>query len=145
MSRANSKLRSLSEHLIACESRGNRSSGRQTRAAFLVCDKLRPHLATLLGNAGFRALLSRALALAAAEVHGLRAMHIKADGTWEGSDDLAQSDLEAVAEGGVVLISQLLGLLVAFIGESLTLQLLREAWPKLSVDHSNFGDGDKQK
>ena len=37
-------------------------------AVFLVCEKLRPHLAMLMGNAGFRALLSRALALAKAEV-----------------------------------------------------------------------------
>jgi hypothetical protein len=40
----------------------------------------------------------------------------------------AQSSEESF-EGGVVLLTQLLGLLAAFIGESLTFQLMREIWP----------------
>ena len=46
-------------------------------------------------------------------------------------------------EGGVVLIAQLLGLLVAFIGESLTVRLAREAWPKLPLNGLESGNGDK--
>jgi hypothetical protein len=43
----------------------------------------------------------------------------------------------------VVLVAQLLGLLVTFIGEDLTLGLVREIWPKLSLDKSGFGKGSK--
>ncbi len=137
-------MRGLSQCLIAYETRENKSSETKTPAACLVGEKLRPHLATLMGNVGFRALLSRALALANAEVPWLRAVHVKADGSLEGLDELgAQVDPDEIFEGCVVLLAQLLGLLVAFIGEDLTLRLGREVWPKLSFDNFDFGKGDK--
>ena len=97
-----------------------------------------------MGNAGFRALLSRALALANAEVPWLRAVQVKADGSLEGLEELhAQLDPDEIFEGRVVLLAQLLGLLVAFIGENLTLRLVREVWPKLSLNDLDFGKGGK--
>ena len=82
-----------------------------------------------MGEGGFRALLARALALAAAEVPWLRAVQVKADGTLAGWEELpAQLDPDEYLEGRVVLLAQLLGLLVAFIGEKLTLRLMREVW-----------------
>jgi hypothetical protein len=135
MNRATPKMQDLAERLVAYEASENSSSGTKTPTAFLVGAKLRPHLAALMGNVGFRALLSRSLALANAEVPWLRAVHVKADGSIEGLDELeAQVDPDEILEGGVVLLAQLLGLLVAFIGEDLTLRLVREIWPKLSLD-----------
>jgi hypothetical protein len=128
-------MRDLAERLVAYETKANKSSKTKTLAAFLVGEKLRPDLAALMGSVGFRALLSRALALANAEVPWLRAVHVKADGSFEGLDELeAQVDPEEIFEGGIVLLAQLLGLLVAFIGEDLTLRLVREVWSKLSLD-----------
>jgi len=144
MSRATPKTRYLAERLIAYEMSGNKSSETKTSAAFFVVEKLRPQLVALLGNVGFSALLSRALALANAEVPWLRAVHVKSDGSLEGLAELeSQVDLEEIVEGSVVLFAQLLGLLVAFIGEDLTLRLVREVWPKLSVNNLDFGKGDK--
>src|SRR5471032_615355 len=144
MRRATPKMRDFAERLIAYETTGNKSSRAKTPAAFFVSEKLRPHLAALTGNIGFRALLSRALALANAEVPWLRAAHVKADGSFEGLDELgAQVNPDEVFEGRVVLLAQLLGLLVAFIGEDLTLRLVREVWPKLSPNSLDFGKGDK--
>ncbi len=40
-------------------------------------------------------------------------------------------DRAALLDAGVILVAQLIGLLVAFIGEKLTLQLLLDIWPKL--------------
>jgi hypothetical protein len=137
-------MRNFADRLIAYETGGNNSSETKTPAACLVSEKLRPHLATLMGNVGFRALLSRALALANAEVPWLRAVHVKADGSFEGLDELrAQVDPDEIVEGCVVLLAQLLGLLVAFIGEDLTLRLVREVWPKLSLNDLDLGTGDK--
>ena len=128
-------MRDLAERLVAYETRGNDSSETKTPAAFFLIDKLRPQLATVMGNAGFRALLSRALALANAEIPWLRAVHVKADGSLEGLHELGERvDPDEIYEGRVVLLAQLLGLLVAFIGEELTLRLVREVWPKLSLD-----------
>jgi len=41
----------------------------------------------------------------------------------------------------VLLVAQLLGLLVAFIGENLTLRLMRDVWPKLSLEDLKFTQG----
>jgi hypothetical protein len=103
--------------------------------AFSACDKLRTHLATLMGFTGSRALLARALALGNAEVPWLSTVSVKADGSLDGFESpQAQVAPAEIAKGRVVLLAQLLGLLVAFIGEDLTLRLLREVWPKLSVN-----------
>ena len=126
-------------------------SGRQTDPsetdtppAFYVCEKLRAHLATLMGTAGFRELLSCALPRANAEVPWLRAVQVKADGSLEGLEELhAPRNPDELSEGGVVLVAQLLGLLAAFIGETLTLRLVREVWPEVPLDDLDFGKGSK--
>ncbi len=133
-------MRDFAERLIAYETKGNKSSKTKTLAACLASEKLRPNLATLMGNIGFSALLSRALALAILEVPLLRAVHVKTDGTFEGFEELgAQVDPDEIFEGCVILLAQLLGLLVAFIGEDLTLRLVRDVWPKLSLNNLDFG------
>jgi hypothetical protein len=137
-------MRDFAQRVMSYDAAGKKSSGRQTESAFPACDKLRPHLATLMGNAGFRALLSRALALASAEVPSLRVVHVKSDGSLEGLDQLGpQADPEENKEARVVLLAQLLGLLTAFIGENLTVRLVCEVWPKLRLNDLDFGKGTK--
>ena len=138
-------MRDFAERLIAYETRGNNPSETETSGPFLVGEKLRPQLAALMGNVGFRALISRALALSNAEIPWLRAVHVKADGSFEGLDELgAQVGPDEIFEGGVVLLAQLLGLLVTFIGELLTLRLVRDVWPKLSLNEVDLGTRDKK-
>jgi hypothetical protein len=133
MSQATAQMRAFAARLIAHENSGTKLSGAPTTAAFPVVERLRPRLATLMGSAGFHALLSRALARAEAEVPSLRAVRINADGSLEGLSELElQVGPQEYAEARVVLLAQLLGLLEAFIGEGLTLRLAREVWPKLT-------------
>lgn len=139
------KIRDFAERIIAYETNINKSSETKTPAVCLVVDNLRPHLSTLMGNVGFHALLSRALTLANAEVSWLGAVHVKADGSFQGWDELeAQVDQDKIFYGCVVLFTQLLVLLVAFIGENLTLRLVHEAWPKLPLNDMDFGKGLKK-
>jgi len=88
-------------------------------------EKLSPHLGALMGAAGFRALLSRALVLANAEVAWLRELHVREDGSFEGLNELqAQANPKEIADGGIILLARLLGLLVILIGDDLTMRLL---------------------
>ena len=113
-----------------------------SRATFPMTDKLRAHLAALMGKGGYRALLSRALVLAGAEVSLLRALRVKADGALEWSPaPPAELDPAELLEGKVVLLAQLLGLLAAFIGVNLTLRLMGEIWPQISLDDLGPGNG----
>ncbi len=135
MNRSTPQMRDFAERLIAHGTEENKSSGTRSPADFLVWEKLRPHLAMLMGNVGVYSLISRALAVSRCGVASLNAVQVKVDGSLEGLDELdVQSDPEQFAEGRLVLVTQLLGLLVAFIGEELTLRLVREAWPKLSLN-----------
>ena len=139
MKRVNPKLRNFAERLMAYEARENKSAETKTPAVFPVAEKLRPHLATLMGTFGFRSLLSRALALASMEVSWLGTVEIKANGALPELDELAAKVSPAdICEGRIVLLTQLLGLLVAFIGTNLTRQLVQEAWPKLPRSKSDL-------
>jgi hypothetical protein len=125
-------LRILARDLIAHETSADRTSGAKAAAGFYVTEKLRPHLANLMGRSGFRALLARALALASADVSWLNAVKVNADGSLEGLDALrSQVGPAEFLDGKVVVLAQLLGLLVALIGPDLTTRLIGEIWPKL--------------
>jgi hypothetical protein len=144
MSAATPKTRNFAKRIMTYEVTGKKSSGSNTSATFQVCDKLHQDLGPLMGNAGFRAFLSRALALASEEVPWLRAVHVKSDGSLEGLDKLeAQIGPEQSSEGGVLLLAHLIGLLMAFIGENLAVHLLREVWPKLSLNDLDSDNGAK--
>ncbi len=133
------KMRDLAQRLLAYEAGADIPSG---SAAASVSEKLSRPLSTLVGVAGFRSLLSRALSLGNTEIAWLKAVHIKADGSLEGFDESgAQLSSAEVAKGEVILIAHLLGLLVTFIGEALTLGLVQDAWPKVTSDDSDFDKG----
>ena len=137
-------MRSIAQRLITYEAQGEKSSETAEISSFRVTDRLRPQLATLMGHGGFRALLGRALALASADVSWLGKVQVKADGTLEGLAALHASLKPAeFREGRVILVAQLLGLLVAFIGPALTARLMGEIWPQLAADNVDFGNGDK--
>jgi hypothetical protein len=145
MSRATSEMRSIAKGLMALETPRSRSSAAKSPAGFRVVEKLRPHLANLMGNGGYRALLARALALAGAEVSWLGAVRVKTDGNFEGLEEArARLDPAEFLEGGTVLMAQLLGLLVALVGPSLTSRLLGEVWPKFEPTMWNSTGGEVQ-
>ena len=140
MSRATPQTRELAKRLVASETRGEITPELKTAAAFYVCEKLRPYLVTLMGSTGFHALLYRALAVANAVDARLRTVHVEADGSLRGFEVAA--DAEEMAEVSVVLVSQLLGLLVGFVGENLTVRMVRELWPKVPLTDVPFDKGD---
>jgi hypothetical protein len=134
MSQATPQMRVWSQCLIAYEAGENYSSGTNTAPGFFALEKLRPRLAEVTGKTGFSALTSRALALAKAEVPAVRVIRINEQGAFEGLDQFeAQFERNQRAEGEVVLLARLLGLLVTLIGENLTAQIVGEVWPELSA------------
>ena len=134
MSRATPELREFARRLIKFEAKGKKSRQTQLPIMALINEDLCPHLSNIMGNAGFRALLSRSVALAQTELPWLSTVQVNADCTLDGLNELhAQVGPQDFFDGSVVLLAQLVGLLVAFIGESLTLRMIGELWPKLSM------------
>jgi len=119
------QTRDLAQRLLADENAAGKTSEPTEFAAFRVCERLRQAIITLVGVAGFRPLLSRALTLAKAEAPSLSAVQVSADGSLQGLDELrSQVDADGTREAGIILITQLLGLLVRVVGEAVTLQLV---------------------
>ena len=140
--RGTPSLREFATRLLAGEGAAAKRAG-VNAPAFHTCEKLRPPLGKMMGVAGFRSLFSRALALASADVPALCALHVKADGSLEGIEELEgklSADEMALAE--VILVERLLELLVTFVGPALTLQLIRNAWPGTKFNDLDFKTGD---
>jgi hypothetical protein len=123
--------RELAQRLLAYEAVEAAMAKADTQAVCRVCDKLRRPLTTLAGAAGFRSLLTRALTLAKRETPLLGAWEVNSDGSLQGLNGEA-------AQSGAVLIAQLIGLMITFIGESLTLRLLHDVWPDLPNSEVKF-------
>jgi hypothetical protein len=135
MIRATLELKRVAQRLLVYESaRGKLISGEAT-ALFRVCEKLGRLLSELVGVGGFRALLERALTLAKAEAPELTSVNVAADSSLEGLGELELSlSKSQIAKVEAALIAQLLGLLVTFIGKTLLLRLLLDAWPYASFE-----------
>jgi hypothetical protein len=119
------QTRDLAQRLLAYQNAAGKTSEPTELAAFRVCETLRQPLCALAGVAGFRSLLSRALTLARAEDPSLNGVQVAADGSLQGLDELRpQVDADRAREAGIILITELLGLLVRVVGEAMTLQLV---------------------
>jgi hypothetical protein len=127
--------RHLAERLLTYEAVAGKSSEPTESAALRVCSKLRRPLVTLAGVAGFRSILCRALTLARAEAPSLSAVQVAADGSLKGLNELEpQIRKEHARDEGAILIAQLIGLLLTFIGEGITLRLIQDVWPEAAFN-----------
>ena len=137
MDTPSSLMRELSRRLLAASETG---SDQHVHEAAVMSEKLRIPLTRFAGAEGFASLLRRALVLASAEVPSLQSIKVGAEGRLEGFEQLATDTGTAAggSEAAVAITSHLLGLLGTFIGEALTLRLVREAWPDTSLDEQHF-------
>jgi hypothetical protein len=134
------QMRDLTQRLLTYEASAGNTSESVESTILRVYEKLRGNLCLLAGVAGFYSLASRALTLARSEAPSLSAVQVAADGNLQGMsaiEPLTNVKTEGVYEAGVTLISRLLGLLLIFLGEALTMNLVRDAWPDAVLDDAN--------
>jgi hypothetical protein len=97
-------------------------------AAQQVFQRLRDHLARLIGVVGFSTLLARALKIARAQLPALDPIEVNADGTISGlREALAGRSLAEALAVPTTLLAHFLDLLAAFVGDDLALHLVDEA------------------
>ena len=127
------KTRELARDLVAREVDTSSTSLHTQPATVRVYERLRRQLGAPVGTDGFQALASRALALAKTESPHLSAVQVTANGALRGLEEVESStDADEDGEAGIILIAQLLGLFLAFLGEATTLSLLEDL--RLQVD-----------
>jgi hypothetical protein len=127
------KTRDLARSLVACEADASTTSLQTEPATVRVYERLRRQLGAPMGVDGFQALASRALALAKSESPRLSAVQLTASGGLHGLGEVeSQTDADEAGEVGIILIAQLLGLFLTFLGEATTLRLIEDL--RLQVD-----------
>lgn len=127
MTPTNHSMRHLAIRLL---SQAN-EAGDDTPASAHVLERLDAVLARIAGQAGSRSLMERALALAQSDAPTLNALRI-GPGPFQDSEwKIMQSGPFDAKSDQVILVAHVLELLRTFIGERLTLQLVKEAWPDL--------------
>jgi len=127
------KTRDLALSLVASEADASTASRKTLPATVRVYERLRRQLSAPVGVDGFQALASRALALAKSESPRLSAVQLTANGDLRGLGEVeSQTDTDEAGEAGIVLIVQLLGLFLTFLGEATTLRLIEDL--RLQVD-----------
>jgi hypothetical protein len=121
------KTRELARSLVASEADAATTSLHTEPATMRVYERLRRQLGAPVGIDGFQALASRALALAKSESPRLSAVQVTANGDLRGLGEVeSQTDTDHDGEAGIVLIAQLLGLFLTFLGEATTLRLIKD-------------------
>jgi hypothetical protein len=142
------KTRDIALRLLAYEADACKASELEEAATLRVYvrvyEKLRQSLGQIAGADGFQALASRALVLARIEAPSLGKVRVAADGSLQGLVEFEPqpgSGKDQAGEGGIILIASLLGQLRIFLGEALTLSLLRYAWPGEAFDDRNSAHG----
>jgi hypothetical protein len=121
-------MRAWAKRLLASEAANKSGSDPDGRESVRVFEKLRVSLTRFVGPDGFTALMRRALALARAEAPSLQNAKVTADGRLEGIEEQTV-DAQNNVEAAIAMTAHLLALLVTFIGEPLTLRLMRDVWP----------------
>jgi hypothetical protein len=124
----------LARSLLAYETAAGGTAELVPAPVVRICEKLRGPLSALAGVAGYRSLLARALTLARAEAPTLGALQVADDGGLLGFQEfVSRSDKHHASEAGVLLTTQLVGLFLSLLGAALTLQLVQEVFPNLTV------------
>ena len=121
------KTRELARSLVASEADASTTSLHTSAASVRVYERLRRQLGAPVGVDGFQAVASRALVLAKSQSPRLSAVQVTANGGLRGLGEVpSQTDADEDSEAGIVLIAQLLGLFLTFLGEATTLRLIED-------------------
>lgn len=134
-----SSMRDLAKRLLEYEATSSRAD-EPVQSAEQVWDKLRIVLTRFAGADGFTSLMRRAVALARAEYPFLALIMVRTDGSISGLEDsVADPEGRGVEVEGAVsaVTAHVLVLLEKLIGETLTLRLVRDAWPEIAVESVN--------
>jgi hypothetical protein len=121
------KTRDLARSLVAGEADASATSLQTEPATVRVYERLRRQLGAPVGVDGFQALAARALSLAKSESPRLSSVQLTANGGLSGLGAVEfHTEADEDGEAGIILIAQLLGLFLTFLGEATTLRLIED-------------------
>jgi hypothetical protein len=127
--------------LLTYEGGSGGSAEECAAAAGRVYEKLQLQFAPLVGSAGFQSLFARSAKLAQGEFPCLGESAALESST-KLRECLRAQEPDAITAAAAALFGAFLGLLTPFIGERLTTEVLRRAWP--AIGESAFKEDAKK-
>jgi hypothetical protein len=141
------QLRDLAGRVFTREAKRSRSPAALAGGMEASCRRLHARLDPIIGAGGFRALLARALHLAAKEFPWLDAARVEEHPACELKglrEAMKGQDAQSAGDAFALVLANVIWLLVTFIGEDIALGLVREVWPEIeigaAVSASNEGE-----
>ena len=128
MKRSNPVQLERARQLLAHEAVAGSEHARSTTAAGRVYDKLRAQLAPLVGESGVQMLFMRSAKLVQGDFAGVAEVS-SLEGSTKLRERLQTRKPALSAESAEALFGTFFTLINTFIGERLTTQVLRSAWP----------------
>lgn len=142
MGQQNFQFRDLARRVLDHERGGRDTLVELVPAMEGAFRRLHEHMHNLLGQAGFQALLARAAHLTRTEAPWIESItiHVVPVFTLTGlAERVNREGAAEVIEGLELLLANLIGLLCTFIGDSLTLLLIRRIWPEVALETPDSG------
>ncbi len=140
MKRPNAAQWETARRLFALETHKGESADERAETARRVHEKLFARLAPLIGTAGTRALFARCVRLTAPDFPCVGGVDFDAEPTASPAEKLVTclraEAPDRITEATVAVCATMLALLATLIGERLTSQVLKKAWP--DFDMSNY-------
>jgi len=125
MANSSETLDAILQRLLQNEKRSAKSPEEAVLHSF---EKMRKHISKIMGMAGYKAILSRALQLSRNKDPSLAELKITEDGKLEGvTSDEASAQLDM--KSAEILFGVFFHLLATFIGEELTVNILSDILP----------------
>src|SRR5215203_3024044 len=127
MRQATPQLRDLAGRALAREAKRSRSPAALAVGMEASCRRLHARLDPLIGAGGFRALLARALHLAAKEFPWLDAVRVEEHPSCELKDlreAMKGADASSAGDAFALVLANVIWLLVTFIGEDIAFGLV---------------------
>ena len=134
MNKRSATIRELAKRLTAVPPN---ASDTRSPAEALLNENLRLVLTQMVGADGFASLLRRALSLGSVEAPALGRFKLSTEGHMEGFGGNEEHADRQREQAALALTTQMLELLVTFIGEPLTRQLVRDASPETSPEEQS--------
>ena len=147
MGQQNLKFRDLARRLLDHERGGRDTPVELVPAMEGAFRRLYEHMHNLIGQAGIQALLARAAHLTRTEARWIESItiHVEPILTLTGLAERVESEGAAeVFEGLELLLANIIGLLCTFIGDSLTMLLIRRIWPEVALETAGSGSEGEQ-
>jgi len=146
LGKAETRWAALARRLLEHEVAGRLEPAALAEATERACVRLHERLVPLIGPDGFRIMLANAVEITRSEHSFLQAIDTRAElnGCFTHLAEAVKGRrTEEALTAMAGLLGEFIGLFGSFVGEALTLRLVRQTWPEIAWEGTGRGGDDR--